>query len=159
MSVNCNVVTNCNMGVGACIWTKPMPPVSVKIMAFLGDFGMGEVVSCERFLALRAAGQALRGAQSLREIAESAQRLHDAVQQSCDAALGVIEGAIATATAQTLFLKHANARYSKAMESGDLERLIAERDAILEALDRDCRNCNGFSPFEPESCCEDRKPE
>jgi hypothetical protein len=115
---------------------------------------MGELVSCDKFMALRAAGESLRGAQSLREIADSAQRLHEAVRQSCDAALGVIEGAIATATAQALFLKHANARSARAIESGDLEKLIAERDAILEALNRDCRGCNGASPFEAEACSE-----
>ncbi|MBI4970111.1 MAG: hypothetical protein HZC25_18505 [Rhodospirillales bacterium] len=120
---------------------------------------MGDVITCDKFLSLRAAGERLRGAQSLREIADSAKVLHETVRQSCDTALGVIEGAIAAATARTLFLKHTNARTARAMESGDLERLVAERDAILEALNRDCRGCNGYSPFEPESGCEDRKPD
>lgn len=120
---------------------------------------MGDVITCEKFLTLRAAGERLRGAQSLREIADSAKLLHETVRQSCDAALGVIEGAIAAATAQTLFLKHANARSARAIESGDLERLIAERDAILEALNHDCRGCNGYSPFASESGCEDGKPD
>ncbi len=118
---------------------------------------MANVVTCEQFLLLRASAESLKAAQSLQEIAASAKLLHDAVESSCDTALGLIDEQIRKAELTSLFLNYSNARFDKAMSEPDLAKMEAERDALLLLLKRECKHCDGFSPFSDIPCCEDRQ--
>lgn len=117
---------------------------------------MAEVISCENFLLLRAAAEQLKAAHSMRELAAGYEALRNQVVEACDAARAIMDQSAALSGLQASAGAAERERSLKALEGGDLDEMIAERDRLMAALQRDCLRCDGYSPFDDHPCCKDR---
>jgi hypothetical protein len=115
---------------------------------------MSNPATCEQFDALRASAESLKAARSFQDIALSAKELHSRIEETCGYAFNLIDEQIRQAQLASLFL---NPSQAQASGTSDLAKMESERDLLLMLLKRECRHCDGFSPFSDEPCCEDRK--
>lgn len=118
---------------------------------------MGTVVTCERFLLLRAASQQMRAAKGMRELAGAIKHLETTVRTACDHASKIIDEASELSAQRAIATGEMRGRTLQALESGDIAAMEAERDRLMEQLRRGCNRCPKLSPFDCGPCCKDRQ--
>ncbi|MBC7905242.1 MAG: hypothetical protein H7Y60_00650 [Rhodospirillaceae bacterium] len=99
---------------------------------------MSNVVSCEQFLLLRAAGEQQRVAQSMRGLVHAVDRFVEVVDQACADAKSALDVALKRTDDLTRCGAAERERAKAALDHGGLDILIAERDRLLS--DRQARS-------------------
>jgi hypothetical protein len=116
-----------------------------------------KVISHERFLMFRSAVELQRAADGLRAMTEAFDRFNQVVDSACALARSSLIEAEATLSERSGRAAEERCRTLDILEQGDIDAMVAERDRLLLARDRDCRTCPDYAPARPDGCL--RAPE
>lgn len=97
---------------------------------------MANVVPCEHFLLRRVAAEQQRAAQSMRGLVRAVDTFINVVDRACVDARGQLDQALARTSALREHTAAERQRTVAALEDGDLEVMIAERDRLLAERER-----------------------
>lgn len=92
---------------------------------------MTNVVPCEHFLLRRVASEQQRAAKSMRGLVRAVEEFISVVDTACVEAKDELERALARTTALQESGSAERRRTQEALDNGDLDTLIAERDRLL----------------------------
>lgn len=92
---------------------------------------MTNVVPCEHFLLRRVAAEQQRAAESMRGLVRAVEEFISVVDQACVEAKDELERALARTSALQETGSAERRRTQAALDHGDLDALIAERDRLL----------------------------
>ena len=92
---------------------------------------MSNVVPCEHFLLRRVASEQQRAAESMRGLVRAVEEFISVVDTACVEAKDELERALARTTALQESGSAERRRTQEALDNGDLDTLIAERDRLL----------------------------
>ncbi len=92
---------------------------------------MTNVVPCEHFLLRRVASEQQRAAESMRGLVRAVEEFISVVDTACVEAKDELERALARTTALQESGSAERRRTQEALDNGDLDTLIAERDRLL----------------------------
>ncbi|CAA7611973.1 hypothetical protein MTBLM5_10256 [Magnetospirillum sp. LM-5] len=111
-----------------------------------------KIISHERFLMFRSAVELQRAADGLRAMTVAFDRFNQVVDSACEMARASLIEAEQTLSQRSGRAAEERNRTLDILEQGDIEAMIAERDRLLLAHDRDCRTCPDYAPAQPDGC-------
>jgi hypothetical protein len=111
-----------------------------------------KVISHERFLMFRSAVELRRAADGLRAMTAAFDSFNQMVDSACVLARTALTEAEATLSERSGRAAEERLRTLDILEQGDIEAMVAERDRLLLARDRNCRTCADYAPAQPDGC-------